>query len=140
MSLCIGGHEWLAEMANPETRPLGRMLIQDEGYQLLLSSFVPAEMFETSANGDNLPSIVGASFLSKLRGLIIDFSPGKERIGFVPRQWEADKSGVLNPTYSWTSASSAGVKCRFEVAAGYTFCPPWRELCGLQLDGKSRRF
>jgi len=34
----------------------------------------------------NIPSIIGGSFLKTLRGVIFDFTPGRERVGFVPRE------------------------------------------------------
>jgi len=33
-----------------------------------------------------VPSIIGGSFLKTLRGVIFDFTPGRERVGFVPRE------------------------------------------------------
>jgi hypothetical protein len=32
-----------------------------------------------------VPSIIGGSFLKTLRGVVFDFTPGRERVGFVPR-------------------------------------------------------
>jgi hypothetical protein len=50
-------------------------------------------------NREDIPSILGQQFSGNLKGLVFDFTPGKERVGMVPRVKLRNKSGLLNPMF-----------------------------------------
>jgi len=58
---------------------------ETEGGHVFISSVVPNTIFSQLVRADHISSIVGGSFLTHLKGLVFDFTPGKERVGMVPR-------------------------------------------------------
>ena len=90
IGLQIGDREWLTSMANVNFRVadyLKKGIPTDEGNSLLPVAFESNRRFEINGiPGRYVPSILGFNFLSELKGVVFDFTPGKERVGFVPRE------------------------------------------------------
>lgn len=99
MALRIGDLEWLAELSNMKLNIAPRMGFK-ENRILSLPSFLPTDVFEELLNTTNIPSIIGATFWSNLKGLVFDFTPGKEKVGFVPRKKLVNNNGLINPLFS----------------------------------------
>lgn len=84
IGLQIGNREWLTSMANLNFRVatyLKKGIPIDEGNSLL-----PAAFESSGIPGRYVPSVLGFNFLSELKAVVFDFTPGKERVGFVPRE------------------------------------------------------
>jgi len=90
IGLQIGNREWLTSMANLNFRVadyLKKGIPTDEGNSALPVAFESNRCLEINGiPGRYVPSILGFNFLSELKGVVFDFTPGKERVGFVPRE------------------------------------------------------
>ena len=54
---------------------------------MLPAAYLSHSKFETNElPGRYIPSLLGFNFLSELKGVVFDFTPGKEGVGFVPRE------------------------------------------------------
>lgn len=104
MALRMGDTEWLAEMCNLKLNIATNLGLDGV---LSLPSFLPDEMFRDLADWKYVPSVLGSPFWSNLKGLIFDFTPGRERVGFVPRHRIINKNGLINPMFH-SSVSSGG--------------------------------
>jgi hypothetical protein len=107
MSLRLGPAEYLSEMVDEHT--LGNIadfLLPEYGTEIYLPTFLTSGIL--GKRGDD-ESVVGANFLRMLKGVVIDFTPGKEKVGFIPREWRGSRSGFLNPAGSGASSGKFGV-------------------------------
>jgi hypothetical protein len=101
MAFRLGDKEWILEVADKSLGP------EKEGSSVYLSSVCPDTVFRQLNRGSDIPSILGGPFFTHLKGLVFDFTPGKERVGMVPRVKLRNKSGLLNPMFV-SGASSGG--------------------------------
>ena len=100
MVIGMENYEWLTDIADPTS-------VEDPVYSdgkpfgiFLNPTFIPSTELSLKGLDKNLrvPSVIGGSFLNNLRGLVFDFTPGKERVGFVPRcELAGSKTGLINP-------------------------------------------
>jgi len=98
MALRLGSKEWISEVVH--TTATGQFLgAQGQGTGLFLSSVCPSSVFTEMIHREDIPSILGQQFWGNLKGLVFDFTPGKERVGMVPRVKLTNKSGLLNPMF-----------------------------------------
>ena len=101
MAFRLGDKEWISEVADKSLGP------EKEGSSVYLSSVCPDTVFrQLPLGGSDIPSILGGTFFTHLKGLVFDFTPGKERVGMVPRVKLRNKSGLLNPMF--VSGASGG--------------------------------
>src|SRR5208282_5311653 len=91
MALRIGDIEWMAELGTVQLN-VAEKLGFGSNQILTLPSFLPAVVFQELFNVTNIPSILGSPFWSNLKGMVFDFNPGRERVGFVPRKSWTNKS------------------------------------------------
>jgi Eukaryotic aspartyl protease len=100
MTFRIGNEEWINEIADTTSGTLVAGLDVYIGSVFPFSSLQEDRKYEIS--------ILGATFWSHLKGLVFDYTPGEERVGFVPRVKLMDKSGLLNPTFVSAGARTFG--------------------------------
>jgi len=100
MAFRLGDKEWTSEVMDTSFGP------ETEGSNVFISSVVPNTIFSQSVGANDVPSLLGESFLTHLKGLVFDFTPGKERVGMVPRVKLRNKSGSINPMF--VSGASGG--------------------------------
>jgi hypothetical protein len=111
MAIKMGGTEWLSEIVNWDTVEDGTT--DTNGPPLVgpfhLPTFLSSGEFPFVIDHKLIPSVVGGTFLSKLRGLVFDFTPNKERVGFVPRYKFTTTTGLVNPLGMRSGATSVGL-------------------------------
>lgn len=110
MAIPMGGIEWLSDLMDLETKLLPKSSF--DGPEVDVGSYWPTfwssgELQYNIASRDVslIPSIVGQTFLKKLKGVVFDFTPNKERVGFVPRYQSKSATGLVNPL---TATSRSG--------------------------------
>jgi hypothetical protein len=101
MALSMKGIEWLTDIADPFSK---KFIYASDGQPLgefLDPTFLPTTELPFSVDRKfKIPSIIGGNFLNKLKGLVFDFTPGKERVGFIPRyDFFGSKTGLVNPLH-----------------------------------------
>ena len=99
MALGMDGIEWLTDIADSFSK---ETVYYNDGQALgdfLDPIFIPTTELPYSIDQKvKIPSVIGGSFLNKLKGLVFDFTPGKERVGFIPRyDFFGSKTGLINP-------------------------------------------
>lgn len=106
VAMRFGDFEWLAEMANERGSLTSRLLTTESYKNFSLPNYFP-DLFLAQMNrklkGKEIPSVLGSPFWSSLKGLVFDFTPGQERVGFVPRMKIVRKDGLINPLVPFTS-------------------------------------
>lgn len=110
MAMKMGGTEWLSEVVNWDTVEDG--ITDTKGPPLgpfHLPTFLSSGEIPFAIDHKLVPSIVGGTFLSKLRGLVFDFTPNKERVGFVPRYKFTTTTGLVNPLGMRSGATRVGL-------------------------------
>lgn len=107
MSLLLGPTEYLSEMVDHETvGNIADFFREECGTEVFPPMFLTRGLLRKRENDD---SVIGANFLRRLKGVVFDFTPGEERVGFVPREWRGGRSGLLNPISSGASEGRFGV-------------------------------
>ena len=96
IALRLQDREWISELADTTSHIVGP---DGEDTGLYFPAICPKSIFKSSNYREHIPSILGHPFWGNLKGMVFDFSPGKERIGFVPRIRLRNKSGLLNPMF-----------------------------------------
>jgi hypothetical protein len=81
----FGGTKWSAELAD-----LGQQVGKSEEGNLVDKLYVqafwpPGEFLPVEDDPTSVPNIIGGPFLQKQKGVVFDFTPNRERVGFVPR-------------------------------------------------------
>ena len=113
MTFRLGDTEWILDIVDTSFGT------EFEGSEVYVASVVPDSSFHQDDEPGSEISILGATFWSHLKGLVFDYTPGKERVGFVPRLRLTTKTGLLNPTFV-----SAGKR-------SWAGCIPLWSICGL---------
>jgi Eukaryotic aspartyl protease len=107
MAIKLGGTEWLSDLVDLDVEasqvlPDGQVLGPFRQPTFMSVAFIGSGWeLETK----DIPSIIGGSFLNKLKGLVFDFTPNKERVGFVPRYQLTSATGIINPLFVRSAAS-----------------------------------
>jgi hypothetical protein len=122
MAIRMGGTEWLSEVVDWEVETScyngqnGTPLVGPfHGTTFISTAEAPFDVAQK-----RIPSVVGATFLNKLKGLVFDFTPNKERVGFVPRYKFTTTTGLVNPLGMRSGATSGlgGVYSKTAYLAG----------------------
>ena len=108
----LGDKEWISDIVDTTFGT------ESEGSQVHITSVISDSFFHQPGD-DHYISLLGASFFSHLKGLVFDYTPGKERLGLVPRIGLKNKTGLLNPIFV-----SAGIN-------SWKRCTPLAVICGL---------
>ena len=95
----LDNKEWIFEVADTTDGELFGP--KGEGTGQFASSIYPKSLLEGSGyrGRGRIPSVLGHQFWGHLKGLVFDFTPGRERVGLVPRMRLTHKSGLLNPMF-----------------------------------------
>ena len=119
MALRLGDQEWLAQLTSPSLNMASFFGFNDSQQALSVPAFLPKEPYRENVDWNEIPSVLGAPFWMNLRGLVFDFTRGKERVGFVPRREVCNRNGVVNPLFvSAASSKRSGVGGVFAVVVG----------------------
>jgi hypothetical protein len=119
MALRLGDQEWLAQLTSPSLNMASFFGFNDSRQVLSVPAFLPKEPYRENVDWKEIPSVLGAPFWMNLRGLVFDFTRGKERVGFVPRREVCNRNGVVNPLFvSAASSKRSGVGGVFAVVVG----------------------
>ena len=79
---------------------------ESEGSEVYLGSVLPHSSFDPNGEIGKI-SLLGATFWSYLKGLVVDHTQGEERVGLVPRVRLMNKSSLLNLMF--VSAGNRGI-------------------------------
>jgi len=110
MALRLGDQEWLAQLTSPSLNLASGFGYNDSEQVLSVLAFLPKEPYKQSVGWNEIPTVLGAPFWMNLKGLVFEFTPGKERVGFVPRREICNRNGVVNPLFvSPTSSKRNGI-------------------------------
>lgn len=88
--------EWVMEIGNPHIQERVEQVCDLGGEQGLVGPALLSQSDLKLKLGETI--IIGQTFWGGLKGMVFEFTPGKERVGFVPRnRW---KNGLLNPVFT----------------------------------------
>ena len=107
MAIKLGGTEWLSDLVDLDVEasqvlPDGQILGPFRQPTFMSVAFIGSGW---ELESKDIPSIIGGSFLNKLKGLVFDFTPNKERVGFVPRYQLTSATGIVNPLFVKSAAN-----------------------------------
>jgi hypothetical protein len=87
MILAGGGWRWTADVvqSSPLFRPKWIETADPNGVELMFPTYISTGNPFLDAPEEEVPSLVGIHLLRMQKGVVFDFTPGKERVGFVPR-------------------------------------------------------
>lgn len=112
MAMRLGDMEWLTEIVN-ERGILEENYYTPQEYQNFSLPNYISDKSLMARNGfkesDWIPSILGSPFWSNLKGLVFDFTPGKERVGLIPRVKIVPKDGIISPLSPLGGANNEAV-------------------------------
>jgi hypothetical protein len=99
MAIQMGGTEWLSDLVDLE---IEHTVVSRDGrtetrYMPIFLSSNDLPFKVDSKHVPVIPNIVGGNFFKNLKGLVFDFTPNKERVGFVPRYQFTSATGLVNP-------------------------------------------
>lgn len=116
MAVRLGDHGWLAELTSHRLN-IAECLDHNASEEILsILSWISVDHMTQETGAKEVPTMLGAPFWMNLRGLVFDFAPGDERVGFIPREQFCDRNGVNSLFVSAASTKRDGLGGMFAVA------------------------